>query len=67
MSGAILTNRQREVLWLVSYGHTRNEIADNLGISPETVKDHMRDMRWRLGARTNSQAVAYGFQKGILL
>jgi len=37
-----LTERQFEVLELISYGATRSEIAKHLNISPETVKAHTK-------------------------
>ncbi len=38
--GAMLTRRQRQVLRLQAYGLTHQEIADHLGLSIWTVKNH---------------------------
>ena len=39
---AILTPREQEVAWLTARGHTNQQIAETLIISPETVKTHVR-------------------------
>jgi len=39
---ATLTPREQEIAWLTAQGHTNCQIAENLVISPETVKTHMR-------------------------
>ena len=37
----VLTNRQREVLIGIAQGKTREELGQDLGISPNTVKNHI--------------------------
>jgi RNA polymerase sigma factor (sigma-70 family) len=37
-----LTPREREIAWLTAQGRTNRQIAENLVISPETVKTHVR-------------------------
>ena len=39
-----LTEREREVLTLVARGHSNNDIADQLVISPLTAKTHVRNV-----------------------
>lgn len=39
---ATLTPREQEIAWLTAQGHTNYQIAENLVISPETVKTHVR-------------------------
>lgn len=63
----VLTNRQREVLYLIAYGNTAKEIAQLLGIAYCTVKDHTNDIHERLGVTRNDQAVAKAYQRGILI
>lgn len=67
-TGAVvnLTPRQIEVLTGLSFGLTYQEIADELGISLNTMMEHAKDMRRRLGAVDSAQAVAFGFRYGIL-
>ena len=49
---ALLTPREREVAWLAARGHTNQEIAENLIISPETVKTHVRNVLGKYGLRS---------------
>ncbi|MFE5919027.1 response regulator transcription factor [Streptomyces sp. NPDC056468] len=51
-----LSRREQEVLDLLSHGMTNREIASDLLISPDTVKDHVRAVRSKLGARTRVHA-----------
>ncbi len=47
-----LTPREQEVAALTCLGYTNRQIAARLGISPETVKTHLRNLLARLGLRT---------------
>ena len=53
-----LTQREREVLRLLSDGFANEEIGRELFISPETVRTHIRKAMGKLGAETRTQAVA---------
>ncbi|MCK5771071.1 response regulator transcription factor [Algiphilus sp.] len=53
-----LSPRQREVLDGVAAGRSNKEIAAALGVSPGTVKVHLREIFARLGARNRMEAVA---------
>jgi len=54
-----------EVLRLVALGLANGEIASQLGISPETVRNHVRNARDKLGAQTKAHAVALAFQRRL--
>ncbi|MDQ3952096.1 MAG: LuxR C-terminal-related transcriptional regulator [Actinomycetota bacterium] len=56
--GARLTGREREVVTLIALGRETNEIADELHISPETVRTHVRNAMGKLDVRTRAQLVA---------
>jgi DNA-binding CsgD family transcriptional regulator len=58
--------RELEVLRLVARGRSTHEIADDLGISPHTVRNHVRHVRRKLGARTKLEAVLTAMRLGIL-
>lgn len=45
-----LTVQERRVVALLGQGHTNSEIAHRLGISPETVRTHIRNCQPKLGA-----------------
>ncbi|HEV2923752.1 MAG TPA: LuxR C-terminal-related transcriptional regulator [Solirubrobacteraceae bacterium] len=53
-----LTTREREVITLIAMGRETNEIAEQLHISSETVRTHVRNAMSKLGARTRAQLVA---------
>jgi PAS domain S-box-containing protein len=52
-----LTPRQIEVLRLLEQGRSTDEIADDLHLSRETVRNHIRHVLTRLGARSRLEAV----------
>lgn len=62
-----LTARQIEVLRLASRGFSNQDIASVLGISPNSVKDHMKLIFHRLGVSTRSEAVAIALRDGLLV
>jgi PAS domain S-box-containing protein len=53
-----LTNREREVVTLIALGAETAQIAEELHISSETVRTHIRNAMSRLGAHTRAQLVA---------
>lgn len=63
-NGTVMTPREREVLRLVAYGYTGNEIAEKCGISPDTVRVHVRNAIRKLGARTRAQAIGIAVSRG---
>ena len=60
-----LTDREREVLRLVSTGATNREIADKLFIGEATVKSHISNILGRLGLRDRTQAAIYARDHGL--
>ena len=61
-----LTDRQAEILNSVSRGFTNREIADQFGISPESVKSHLENIFTRIGASSRSEAVAIALRNQLL-
>lgn len=53
----LLTPRNREVLALLGEGCGAAEIGESLGISPQTVKRHLRDIYLRMGIRQGVKRV----------
>ncbi len=60
------TNREVEVLQLISDGLVNREIGTRLFLSEETVKSHVRHLLAKLQARSRAHAVAVGFRRGII-
>ena len=54
-----LTERQREVLQLISEGKTTREMSEALGISPKTVEFHKNSLMNELGLRTTAELTRY--------
>lgn len=52
-----LTPRQLEVLRYIAAGYTTEHVATTLGISVETVRNHVRAVMGRLDAHTRLEAV----------
>ena len=65
-SSQALTLRELEVLHLVSLGWRTPRIADELGLSYHTVRNHIRHSRRKLGAATKLDAVLTAIRRGIL-
>jgi DNA-binding NarL/FixJ family response regulator len=55
---ASLSDRQREVLELLSRGKTNKEVAEKLGVSVNTVRSHVRAIYLLLEVHTGKEAVA---------
>jgi PAS domain S-box-containing protein len=66
VNGDQLTPRQAEVLRCLAGGHSTDQIAERLGISRETVRNHIRDILKRLGAHTRLEAVVVARERGLL-
>jgi DNA-binding NarL/FixJ family response regulator len=66
LSDESLTGREIEVLKQVANGNRNRDIADQLFISEETVKVHIKHIMEKLGANDRTQAVAIGIRRGII-
>ena len=62
-----LSEREREVVRLVAEGHSSPEIADELHISHETVRTHVRNAMTKLGARSRAHLVAKALAEAHVL
>ena len=62
----LLSEREREVLNLIAAGSTNREIAQELFLSPHTVKEHTSALYRKLGARNRAEAVQLGQRIGLL-
>ena len=62
----LLSEREREVLELISAGSTNREIAEQLYLSPHTVKEHTSALYRKLGARNRADAVQRAQRIGLL-
>lgn len=63
---ARLTPREREVLQLLTQGNSNKEIANTLGVSEYTVKNHLKNILAKLHLQNRFQVVAYALRQGIV-
>ncbi|MBV8954117.1 MAG: response regulator transcription factor [Solirubrobacterales bacterium] len=60
-----LSPRELEVLRLIARGMENNEIADTLGISQRTAKNHVSNILAKLGVPSRVQAAVYAVRRGL--
>jgi DNA-binding NarL/FixJ family response regulator len=61
-----LTDRELEVLKLVAQGMSNREIAEDLYISENTVKNHVRNILEKLHLHSRMEAVVYAVREKLL-
>jgi DNA-binding NarL/FixJ family response regulator len=61
-----LTQREGEVLKQLANGLTNKEIAQSLGISYETVKEHVQHILRKIGVSARTQAAVWAVRKNLV-
>ncbi|MBS0207474.1 MAG: response regulator transcription factor [Planctomycetes bacterium] len=61
-----LTQRESEVLRQLALGLTNKEIGKALGISYETVKEHVQHILRKIGVTDRTQAAVWAVRKGLV-
>jgi DNA-binding CsgD family transcriptional regulator len=61
-----LTEREKQVVQLMSEGLSNKLIADRLGISDHTAKFHVNGVMMKLGASTRTEAVVEAMRRGLI-
>ncbi len=64
--GGIISRRELETLGFVRQGFTNAEIGRLMGVSENTAKAHIRALLVKLQASDRAEAVARGFERGLL-
>lgn len=62
----VLSVREREVLARLAEGRSIEEIADELVLSTETIRTHVRNAMGKLGTRTRAHAIVVALRRGEL-
>ena len=65
-ASAKLTDRELDVLRLMAHGHKNNEIARELVITKQTVKNHVTNIFRKLDVETRVEAVLYAISSGLV-
>ncbi len=60
-----LTNRELQVLRHVAMGLSNREVGKSLGISVETVKEHVQNILRKLGVNDRTQAAVWAVKRGL--
>jgi DNA-binding NarL/FixJ family response regulator len=60
-----LTEREREIVGWVATGRSNQEIADELVVSPDTVRTHVSRAMVKLHARDRAQLVVFAIESGL--
>lgn len=61
-----LTERETEILRLMTGGYSNKEIANSLGVAEGTVKNHVSNVLSKLGVRDRTRAVLKALEIGIV-
>jgi DNA-binding NarL/FixJ family response regulator len=61
-----ISDRELDVVRLMAKGRDNSEIADELGISPNTVRNHVSAAYEKLGVSSWRQAVAWAWERGLV-
>jgi DNA-binding NarL/FixJ family response regulator len=61
-----LTTRERDVLTRIAAGMTVIEVAEDLGVSENTVKTHVKGVYRKLGVRTRAGVITAARDRGLL-
>ena len=60
-----LTEREREIVGWVATGRSNHEIAEELVVSPDTVRTHVSRAMVKLHARDRAQLVVFAIESGL--
>lgn len=61
-----LTDREREIVHLISYGLSAKEAALELGIAPCTIERHVENVRLKTRTRNRAHMIAHVIREGLM-
>lgn len=60
-----LTEREKEVLKALAKGHSNQQLADLLTVSPKTVHNHLYNIYGKIGVNTRAEAIIWAIESGF--
>ena len=60
-----LTSRERDILFLLSQGYSRKEMARLTSLSPYTIADYVKNLYAKLGVKNRSHATRLAMTMGL--
>ena len=64
--GSDLTDRERQILSLLTQAFSTHDIAESLSISPATTRNHIRNILQKLQVHSRLEAVIYALKHGLV-
>jgi DNA-binding NarL/FixJ family response regulator len=64
-SYSLLTEREREVLQMISEGNSTKQIASKLNVSAKTIESHRRQVMGKLNIRNVAELTKFAIREGI--
>lgn len=61
-----LTQREKDILTYIAQGFLNKQIATELGISEQTIKNHITSILRKLNASARTEAVVIGIKQGLI-
>lgn len=61
-----LTRREREILTCLAQGKSGAQIADELDLSPQTIRTFIRNILDKLGVHSRMEAVTFALRRGLI-
>jgi DNA-binding NarL/FixJ family response regulator len=61
-----ISNREKEVLELISHGYKSDEIGNQLNISKYTVETHKKNLRKKLNAKNTFELISLAHEEGLI-
>jgi LuxR family maltose regulon positive regulatory protein len=66
LPASVLTAREQDVLQVIAQRRSNKEVARTLGIAPETVKTHVKNVFEKLSVEMRAQAISPAQSFGML-
>ena len=60
-----LTNRERDILGLLCQGQTDDEMSKVLGLSPNTIRNHVSSLFRKIGVKRRAAAIIWARERGV--